>query len=406
MQFFFVKKNVVIKQPCKTKCLWAATTKTISQNCVLADRVYCGFIAWEHLHAQEIIGTKNACLIDPKAINPKLLPYCIRSFNDAGNLISQLHPVLKTKQNQFSTRLALINGTGTMLGDTVVGAAVLINVANYLRSRGIAPEIDVYCAWNARPGVEGIWEQVPGIGKVYGSSLTIAELRQYDAFWDYSHLLLMEGYSSEHFGDFYFNHFGIDPTQVEPQLKLPSIRFNKQAFTDTKSKLIRHGEGKRLIFIQPEASTKARSMPEAFLVKLIKQLVRNDGCRLVIAGALPKGLSNFDRRQIINLQDFTKDNLDRYLSVIALSDYVISVDTLALHVAMGCNKPGVGLFALSEPSIRLKYSHQITGVLIPDAQTLPYWGKHKSDEHWEVHQASYETAWNQLSILQIVDKLS
>lgn len=402
MQYFYVKHDVKLVQAWKEKDLLGLTAAEILNNQIPLTKIYCGNIGWEHLKAQQLIGADNVCLINSEIIAPDLLPYCVQGFSDAGDLITQLQPVLSQKSNQSGIKLALINGTGTMLGDTVLGASVLVHVANHLRSIAITPEIDVYCAWNARPGVEGIWEQVPGIGKDYGASLTIAELRKYDAFWDYSHLLNMKGYSSEHFGDFYFNHFGINPAQVDPRFKLPSVRVNKQAFTETKVELERQSAGKRLIFIQPEASTKARSMPEAFLVKLIKHLVKNDGFKLVIAGDLPKGLSNFDRKQTINLMEFTKDNLDRYMSAIALSDYVISVDTLALHVAMGCNKPGIGLFALSEPAIRLKYSPQIRGVLIPNAPSLKYWGMHKSDDCWLDYFHHYNDAWNMISLPALI----
>ena len=119
-----------------------------------------------------------------------------------------------------------MNGTGTMLGDTVVGASVVLHIYNYLCSKGVNLEIDVYCAWNARPGVEDIWRQTPGIRNVFDSSPTIAKLREYDAYWDYSNLLRMEGYSTEHFGDFYFNHFGVNPAFVEPKFNFISPLFS------------------------------------------------------------------------------------------------------------------------------------------------------------------------------------
>lgn len=397
MQYFFVKSDVQLTQAHKQKALKAVSSAHIDSRQIPLDRIYCGFIAWEHIHAQQQIGSDMACLIAAEAISPSLLPYRLRSFDEAGDLVGQLVSIRTAKGENAPLKLALINGTGTMLGDTVVGASVFAHVANDLRSKGVNVEIDIYCAWNARPGVEGIWERTPGVGRVFGSSLTVAELRQYDAYWDYLHLLRLEGYGSQHFGDFYFNHFGINPAQVDRQQKLPDIRVSPHEFKKTQDELIRLTGGARLIFIQPEASTKARSMPETFFVRLIKRLSRIDGCKLVMSGALPKALSNFERKQIINLQEFTSNNLDRYLSVIAQSDYVISVDTLALHVAMGCNKPGMGMFSLSEPSIRLKYSPKIEGVLIPDGQSLAYWEKHKSDDQWETHRPAYENAWNQLS---------
>jgi ADP-heptose:LPS heptosyltransferase len=117
-------------------------------------------------------------------------------------------------------------------------------------------------------------------------------------------------------------------------------------------------------------------------------------------GTIPEGLEDH-HEQILCCDEFTRHAIDRYLALISLADRVMTVDSLALHVAMGLNKQGNAYFSLSPPEIRLRYAPQINGYLIPDAQALPYWGKHKSDEAWSEYSALYEQAWERLEVGQV-----
>lgn len=408
MQYFFVKKDISLKLPHKQKELYGASKEDVAAGQIPLNRIYCGFIAWEHISAQQQMGEEQSCLINQDLIDSNLLPYKVKSFEEGGDLLDQLKPILARHQGVTSKvlKIALMNGTGTMLGDNIVGASVLTNVLLYLKSKGVQAEVDVFIAWNARPGAEAIWEQTTGINKVFSSSPTIAELQHYDFYWDYTALLLLKGYSSEHFGDFYLNHFGIYPALCDVALKLPTVKVKRQALIDVEALLKPHIEMSKIILIEPQASTHARSMPDIFLVKLIKQLVSSGEYSLILCCELPKGLTSFERQKIIHLQDWTKNSLDRYLSLVATAQYVVSVDTLALHVAMGCKKPGIGLFALSDPAIRMKYSPQFKSTLIAGAERLPYWKKHKHDDRWSECKADYEAAWDQLNLTDLIEHVN
>ncbi len=408
MHFFYVKQNVQLTLPHKQKLLIAPGSEALAQQCIPIENIYGGFIFWEYNQAQKLIGESNACLVDAGYIGKELLPKKIESFCINGDIISQLQQTLRLQEaasNRPAVRIALVNGTGTMLGDSIVGSSILSYVGDYLASQGIDLSVDAYVAWNAKTGVEEIWKRTPYVNEVHGSSPTIAKLRHYDAYWDYSHLLHMDGYGTEQFGDFYFNHFGLDYARIDPTLKIPSLKVSQREFELTRELISKQTCGEPLIFVQADASTPARSMPECFLTQLLKLLASRWPGRIVITRRLPDGLSDQEQTKIINLLDWTKDNLDRYISAIALSSHVVSVDTMALHVAMGCHKPGIGLFALSRPEIRLKYSTQIQGILIEGAAALPYWNRHKSDEQWATVQETYETAWMQLRLPELVESL-
>lgn len=405
MRYYYVKQGVRLSLPHKTKDILPVAPEALAADQLPFERIYCGYVPWEYIEAQKSIGKDNACMVKPEALE-SFLPLRIQGFSLAGDIVTQLQGVLASKGSAKPVRLrcALINGTGTMLGDTVIGASALEHVIRYLQSRGIELDIAVVAAWNARPGVEVLWQKVPGIQQVFDSSITLAQLRQYDFVWDFSDLMLLPGIESMHFGDFYFHYLGMDPGLIDAGVKLPTYRMSRTDFEKTRELLAKVSDGKPLVFFQAEASTFARSVPNDVFASALKELARDKDVKVVITSAFPKGLSNFERSLIINLSAWTQSSLDRYFAAISLCQYVISVDTLSMHIAMAGQKPGLGLFSISEPAIRLKYSPQIEGLLIPNAQELPYWNKHKHDDQWTKHQAAYLAAWEELRLEEVIQR--
>lgn len=407
MQFFYVKKDATLSLPHKSKALKAPNADQLAANAISVDSVYGGFVAWEIIHAKRLIGDENVVGLSSSQMPKSLNSNQLKSYADEGSLVLQLAERVASNTGDASNpyRIALVNGTGTMLGDTVIGASIVEYVAARLKAQGLHVQIDVVLAWNARPGCEIVWKRVPCVHQVFESSVTVAQLQSYHAYWDFSQLLKLPGYDSKHFADFYLNQFGIDSAETPDKFKLPRVRVAKNAYLETKGLFQEFAGGQPIVLIQAEASNPARSMPETFLLKLLKHLVKHLGSKIVLARELPGGLDADEISHIQSVAAWTKDNLDRYLAVVAAADFVITVDTLALHVAMGCQKPGVGLFSLSKPDARLKYSPQINGILIPEAEKLAYWNKHKSDELWAEQAASYERAWSALKIQQIMQPL-
>lgn len=401
MQFYFVKQDIELVLKHKRKPLRAVPTEFLEKKQAPLDRVYCGNIAWECIAAKRLIGESGVYILQEAEVPAALETKRLEAYTSGRSIKEQLQ-ALRPAAAQGPWRLALVNGTGTMLGDTIVGASVVEHVVNHLRDQGISVTVDVYLAWNARPDVPKIWNKVSGIKTVFESSPTVSELLSYDGFWDYSRLLAMPGFESLHRADFYFGHFGIDPAKVHNRYKLPLVRVNRKPFEQTQLVFKERRKSRPIVWVDPYASTPARSMPTGFFLKLLKQLASGGNLALATAAPLPKSTPEALRRIIIDLSTWTQGDLDRYISALALADVVVCVDTLGLHLAMGCAKPGVALFAVSSPDQLLKYSPQISGRLIPNAMELPYWGRHKGDERWGEWEQAYEEAWNRLNLSDIV----
>ncbi len=360
---------------------------------IAISHIYGGQVHWEVRAIKEICGTDAIDLI-PRTQLTDFLPPQIRPASEARSLTDQLRSI---KPNYSSYRIVLINGTGTMLGDNLVGAGVFHRLQTLMKSSGLEVRLTVVLGANAAQGSMSLWQRWDWVERVEPCSVSLELIQDFDAMLDFSRLLKMDGYSTENFFDFYTNHFGAERTLFPKASRNPAIRIQRRALDEAKTFLAPY-VGKRLILLQSKASTEARSMPASFIKALLQNLLgdRENSERIVMLfGSIPAGVEHLSDH-LLCCDAFTQESIDRYFALIAVCDEVITVDSLALHVAMGLNKPGKAYFSLSPPEIRLRYAPQISGHLIPGAQDLPYWHKHKSDDAWDRWSEAYEKAWNML----------
>ncbi|MGZ4969952.1 MAG: glycosyltransferase family 9 protein [Methylobacter sp.] len=408
MQCFYVKNNVTLQLPHKQRELFAPSLEALAALQIPTKNVYCGNIAWEVIHAKQNIGEDGVVTLPMSQEIQRILPPAITPWSAGYNLVMQLQNVIHNRaaeKRDQPVKLALLNGVGTMLGDTLVGSsAVEIAIRRLTETIG-AVEVHAILAWNARPGTENILARSPAIAYVQGHSITLDNLCSYDAYWDFSSLLRMEGYNSLPLIDFYLNSLGIDPESVGPAEKLPALRLPTALIMEAKSILAEMSQGRKIVLIQGLASTPIRSMPESFFAKMIDDVLNETDACVLLTQPTPDGLSNQDSRRIINLEDWCRPSTDHYLSVVAAANAIISVDSLAIHAATAVQMPGVVIFTTLSPALRLTYAQRLTGMLIPEASTLSTWGKHKIDNNWPNEQLEYNQAWEAIDRKSIVMKL-
>lgn len=373
------------------------------------DCIRCGFVAWELIQARQQLESSDVVEIPPQAELERHLPYKIPRRSNSEELMNRLREIIKTKKTQSDNRtlrFALVNGFGTMLGDNLVGLSAMKLVLEKLVSIGEFPiEVDAYLAWNAVPGTEQILDRSGLFCRIAKRSLSLLELKSYDAYWDFSSLLRMDGYDDKNFHDFYLDHLGIDPTEIEEEKKVPKVDVCQSSISETKTHLETLNLSGPTVFLQINASTDARSVPHESAWKLVQAILEKTSAHLVYCATTSFSTDAKYKNRLINLGGWTANDLDRYFAAIYLADAVISVDTLALHVAIGLNKPGIGLFALSNPGSRLVYAKNIDGFLIPGAENLPYWKKHKSDSNWHSAESLYLESWLRLDVSAVTEVL-
>ena len=392
---------------------------------IATSHIFCGQVHWEIRAIKEVCGEDAVEVIATSRVKD-FLPAIIKPARNGKDLKTQLLELRQIKPNGIATRSAmlsasgamtkeifrivLINGTGTMLGDNMVGAGVFHRLQDNFSREGLELRITVVLGANAALGADSLWLRWPWVEAVHACGVSLMSLQDFDAMLDFSSLLRMEGYSNENFFDFYIDHFGANRDDFDTCNRNPAVRIKRLALNETKQFLaqsihttntqINHGQPAKLFLLQSRASTPARSMPNDFVERLLLHLFHSKrGQRIFVLMFEPpsEGLEAF-RRQIINCEQFSRHAVDRFFSLIFCADHILTVDSLALHVAMGLGKRGTAFFSLSPPEIRLRYASQILNLLIPGASNLPYWQRHKADDAWPKWESTYEKAWGELML--------
>lgn len=408
MQYFYVKNNVTLQLPHKQRQLCPPSPDQLATQQIPIKNVYCGNIGWEVIHAKQILGEDAVVMLPDTPEIQRLLPPLLNPWSVGGDLAVQVQNIIRARPEAKShqpIRLALLNGVGTMLGDTLVGSSALEIALPQLTEAVGTIEVHAILAWNARPGTEHILERSPAVSYVQGHAITLENLCHYDAYWDFSTLLRMEGYNSVPLIDFYLNNLGIAPASISPTDKVPVLRLPTALVLEAKSMLAKISQNRKVILIQGQASTPLRSMPDAFLAQLINDLLKATDACVLLTQPLPDGLSTNYPERIIHLEDWCRLSTDHYLALVIASHALISIDSLAIHAAMAAQIPGVAIFTTLSPSLRLAYAPKLSGMLIPEAATLSTWGKHKTDDHWPNEQLAYNQAWAAMDRHSIINEL-
>lgn len=409
MLFYFVTKNVELTLPDKRLTLTAPDAAALDSRQIPLQHIRCGNAIWEVIQTRRIAGETAAVILPPGDTPKALLPPLLQPASAGTGLADQLNAIAQRRpahRQGLPLRVALINGVGTMLGDTLVGTSALEIACRVLAECGVEkPEVHAIQAWNTRPGTEDIMARCPAVTRTQAHSIPLDQLREFDAHWDFSHLLKMEGYDTRPLIDFYLNQFGIDPAIVNPAAKLPALRLPTGIAAEAKALLDERRAGRKVVLVQGAASTPLRSMPDRFLVALIEKMASETDACLLLTQPLPEGLSAHARARIVHLEEWCRGSTDRYFSLVVSVNAIISVDTVAIHAAMAAGLPGVAIFTTLPPELRLAYAPALTGLLIPDARNLATWGQHKTDDRWPQQQGAYDAAWARMDMASIMARV-
>ncbi|MGZ4993984.1 MAG: hypothetical protein ACXV79_07465, partial [Methylobacter sp.] len=128
MQCFYVKNNVTLQLPHKQRELFAPSLEALAALQIPTKNVYCGNIAWEVIHAKQNIGEDGVVTLPMSQEIQRILPPAITPWSAGYNLVMQLQNVIHNRaaeKRDQPVKLALLNGVGTMLGDTLVGSSAV-----------------------------------------------------------------------------------------------------------------------------------------------------------------------------------------------------------------------------------------------------------------------------------------
>lgn len=295
-------------------------------------------------------------------------------------------------------RIAVINGAGAGVGDTVVGLTALRNAYELLSSGGRRISLDMVVPESTCDRVHELYEAVGFIDQVRTLPITLHELCRYDACFDTGGLAHRLDFTRLPMVDFFLKVFGVDFRGVLPVRKRNRLAQAGGPAPDLAEKLQELGQqGRRLLLFHPLASTPLRSIPDSEIPRMLEALV-SDG-RYQVVTTVPV---DFHHERLADLSVYSR-NLSDLIHIIRNMDGILSVDTCIYHIADCFDVPAVVWFTSIDPELRVKYYPFIKGELLTGARELSTFSKSilkTGDDLTSVHHL-----WRKLNVTEYLDKL-
>lgn len=314
-------------------------------------------------------------------------------------LRSQLPQLLERVGTRGHLRLALVNGFGANLGDSLTGATALRVLLRELRNYLPSFSMDVLLGLDSHPDLCDLLRVGPEIEREYWGSITLSDFARYDAYFDFSGLISYPRYYDLPAVDFCLWWLGLDPDQVAPADKRNHLHVTASAREEVAHLLA--PLQRPLLLFNHKASVPLRSFPEQQALSFISAL-RAQAPEYTIV--LNHALAHADPRVVDLSGSIT--TVERLKALVGQVDGVLTVETFALHLADACAVPTV-VFVASTPvmnSVR-NYPH-CTGMQLPGAESLPGWRQAKvAKEQWPTMAQAYEAAWAQVSATEALQHL-
>lgn len=313
-------------------------------------------------------------------------------------LPAQLAALRARKPDKQHFRLALVNGFGTNLGDTLIGMTAFRCVAEVLGQQLPSFSVDVLLGPDANPANADLISGAPWLDRVLFRGPTLQDFAQYDGYFDVTGLINLPQYDALPLVDWYAWWFGLDPQAIAPEHKRNRGSLRWQAWNSV-HELLRHTPGPKVLF-NPKASVALRSMPSEVACAFAQRLLELEGeMHLVVDQPL-----HWQHERLLDLSAHI-DSPEKIKALIAQVDGVVTVDTFGQHWADVCQTPCVTLLSVIEPT-SYPYYPLGSGAGIGHFRALPAYKKVKvSEGEWTPMARSYHAAWVQVSAQEVMDLL-
>lgn len=381
---------------------------TLDQNNLNPEHIYSlGRADWEYLEnhikekqlkIEEVITLRDDSAFSLWEHMPMFLG---RKDPNFVSLIDQLEKLKAKHPARTKFTIAINNGFGSSLGDSLIGITAFRHVYPIIKSILGDVQIHILMGWIHNESVMELYKQVPEFDLIVEENVNLAELSKYQAIIDFYGLLKIPRYGTMPVVDWYMWWMGLDSDTISNDAKRNRIYTSLDDLNTVKLAL-NEFSGKTILFNQ-RTSVNLRSMPEKFATRLIQYLLKQFPFdRIVI-------LQSLDIKHPRLLDFSTKTpTLDSLAALVNCVDLVITPDTYLLHLADAVNTPCVALYSSVSPS-RYPYYPRNIGLLIPGAEQLSAWDKSKvSEEEWSNISSEYESAWDSLyfdDIRRSIDRL-
>ena len=267
--------------------------------------------------------------------------------------------------------VAMLNGMGTGIGDTLAGLTALAITRKHLERKFGRLTLDALIGPQCFENVAPVYVQSPIVNAVRPLPVTLADLRHYDAFFDTGSLMHREDAGRLPYVDFFLKQFGIDYWKTGAAQKRNNICLNNEVAEEFDRDIeILKNDGRKLLLFHPTASGELRSIPEGRIAEMLQEIIAHSDYRIVTVVPIP-----FRHERVTSLADKSK-SFQHLCAIVSRMDAIVTVDTSIYHIADAFNVPALALFTTIDPGLRVKYYPTVKGMLLAGARESGYFGRH------------------------------
>lgn len=342
-------------------------------------------------------------------VSTKCMGKGAHTHTEAEPLPQQLQALRQHKPGQQHFRIALVNGLGINLSDTLIGMTAMRRVVKTLAEFLPSFSVDVLLGPAMGPAVSELITMEPWVEQVFFHGPSMQELSRYDAIFDTTDLYSLPGYNEKTPIDWYLWWFGLDAQAVPAAEKRNRINLD-QPLLENVTNVMRYGpqaptsvetaKAAKRVFFATRAAMPLRDFPAAHAACLVTQILEKDP-NIYLVIDQPLGINH---ARVLDMDEHI-NSPEAFKALIASVDAVIGVDSYALHLADASATPSVHLFS-TLPSDWYHYYPYTKGLCIPGAENLPAFMQFRIDANvWQGMEEQYNEAWGQLQADEVLKAL-
>jgi len=155
--------------------------------------------------------------------------------------------------------------------------------------------------------------------------------------------------NNKHRSDIWAKHCGVELTNHEMYLNPDPVQVEicKKILNEI------NPENKKIVVLSTKSTDtdfgKAKSLTDKQIVEIVEYLRKED----IVPITIDK--QNQAIYDLLKVEQFVDISPQKWIALVSLSDYVISVDTATFHLAGGLKRPLVGIFSFTDGKIYGKY---------------------------------------------------
>jgi hypothetical protein len=256
-------------------------------------------------------------------------------------------------------RLAILNGFGTGLSDTLVGLTAFREVRKRMETAGMGKlEVDMWVRPSGYDSAVAVAGMHGGVDRVKILPMPIEAFLKYHGYWDLGGLVDRPTVNTRCTVDFFLELMGIDPSAVPRSEKRNQLSLSIPVVKEVGDAL--RQLTRRYVILHPLGGCLERNMPAEVFRELCARLVRETD--MDVASLVP--LPNMHPRHV-DLSALSSRGFEQYCALIKNAAGLVTVDTSAYHVADAFSVPTVAIFSTVNPELRARYYPTVECVVLP-----------------------------------------